>query len=227
MCGRYSLTMSLEELLAYYALEEDAAAALISYGPRFNIAPGQPIPAVIHDGAKLRIGPLRWGLIPSWAKDEKIGWRTMNARAETLRSKPAFRLPFERKRCLIPADGFYEWRTEPDGTKQPIRIVRRDGGLFQFAGLYDTWFDAEGRKVSTCTIITTEPNELMAPIHDRMPVIVPPEQMTMWLDRGTTDTLRLEPLLRPCPADELRAYPVHKRVGNAKTDDPACIEPLS
>ncbi|MBN3526087.1 SOS response-associated peptidase [Paenibacillus apiarius] len=224
MCGRFTLTVTLEQLMAYYSI--DPGPAIPFHAPRYNIAPSQSVPALIHDGTKLRLGPLKWGLVPAWAKDDKTAWRTINARAETLREKPAFRLPFERKRCIIPADGFYEWKRGADGTKQPMRIVRKDGQLLSMAGLYDTWLNAEGEKISTCTVITTEPNELMASIHDRMPVIVPEEQLSFWLDRRMTDTGQLQSFLRPYPAAEMEAYPVDAKVGNTQIDDPACIQRL-
>ncbi|MCG6197347.1 SOS response-associated peptidase, partial [Anoxybacillus sp. LAT_38] len=137
--------------------------------------------AILADGGRRRIGQLRWGLVPSWAWDEKIGSKMINARAETLREKPAFRRLFERKRCMIPADGFYEWKQMARG-KQPMRITMRDGEPFAFAGLFDTWTAPDGHKLHTCTIITTRPNELVADIHDRMPVILRPEHESAWLD---------------------------------------------
>lgn len=169
MCGRFTLGISLEELMLRYMLEE--IPDYIDYRPHYNIAPTQQIMAVIHDGSQRRAGTLRWGLVPHWAKDLSIGSRMINARSETVLDKPAFRESFLRKRCLIPADGFYEWLKEEDGTKTPYRIIPRTG-LFSFAGLYDTWMDPEGQRVSTCTILTTSPNTLMSRIHDRMPVIL-------------------------------------------------------
>ncbi|UHA74022.1 SOS response-associated peptidase [Paenibacillus sp. 481] len=223
MCGRFTLTVSLEELMAYYEIEEVGSA---THTPRYNIAPSQSVTAVIHDGTKLRLGPLRWGLVPSWAQDDKLAWRTINARSETLRDKPAFRTPFQRKRCLIPTDGFYEWKQEADGSKQPMRIVLQERKLFSMAGLYDTWINDKGEKVSTCTIITTTPNSTMEPIHDRMPVILSQAEERQWLDRRVTDTEQLQALLKPCPSTWLNAYPVDRQVGNVRVDSPACIEPI-
>ncbi|MGZ9584727.1 SOS response-associated peptidase [Paenibacillus marinisediminis] len=224
MCGRYTLTVTWEELLIYLELEE---AGIPFHQPRYNVAPGQMVPAMIHDGDKRRLGPLKWGLIPSWAEDEKIGWRTINARAETLADKPAFKRSFARKRCLIPADSFYEWKKLPDGGKQPMRIIPAQAKLFTFAGLYDTWTSPDGERVSTCTIVTTTPNRVMEPIHDRMPVILGEAEAALWLDRSVTDTSRLQPLLQPCPADWLDLYPVGAQVGNVKNDSPACIEAIA
>ncbi|MNR18138.1 putative SOS response-associated peptidase YedK [compost metagenome] len=182
--------------------------------------------AIVHDGQRNKLGELRWGLIPEWAKEEKIGYQMLNARSETLADKPAFRKPFERKRCLIPADSFYDWK----GTgkhKQPMRIMLRSKELFSMAGLYDTWTSPEGVRISTCTIITTESNEMMKEIHDRMPVILPRDQEAAWLNRETKDINQLRPLLQPYPTQLMMAYPVSSRVGNVRNDDEQCIEPIS
>mgnify|MGYP001236571673 CR=1 FL=1 len=219
MCGRYTITVTLEELLVRYGIEE---GTFTNYRPRYNVAPGQMVIAVIHDGKRNRMGELKWGLVPSWAKDESAGNKMINARAETLAEKPAYRLPFERKRCLIPADGFYEWK-RVGGRKQPMRIVLNDGAIFSMAGLYDTWTAPDGRKVSSCTIVTTEPNRLVADIHNRMPVILRPEDEALWLDRTVTDIEKLKPLLKPFPAERMTVYPVSELVGNVQNDIPACI----
>lgn len=223
MCGRYTITVTLEELMLRYDMYD---TYMPRYGPKYNVAPGQQVMAIVHDGERNKLGELRWGLIPEWAKEEKIGYQMLNARSETLADKPAFRKPFERKRCLIPADSFYDWK----GTgkhKQPMRIMLRSKELFSMAGLYDTWISPEGVRISTCTIITTESNEMMKEIHDRMPVILPREQEAAWLDRGTKDVEQLRPLLQPYPSELMMAYPVSSRVGNVRNDDELCIEPLS
>ncbi|QJC52359.1 SOS response-associated peptidase [Paenibacillus albicereus] len=222
MCGRYTLTVTLEELMLRFLIGQGGAA---DYEPRYNIAPAQMVLAIIHDGEKNRLGELKWGLVPPWADDPKIGSRMLNARSETAAAKPAFREPLRRKRCLIPADGFYEWQ-QRDGGKQPLRITLKNGEPFAMAGLYETWISPEGEKLSTCTVLTTEPNELMRPIHDRMPVILRPEDEALWLDRGMRDPQRLQPLLRPYPPEEMRAYPVRREVGSVRSQGPACIEPL-
>lgn len=219
MCGRFSLRVEMEELLAFYGLTESA----FPYTKRYNIAPGQMITAVIDAGGQRRIGPLRWGLVPSWANDEKIGFKMINAKAETVAEKPAFRLPFARKRCVVPADGFYEWRKED---KQPYRFTMKDGSLFSLAALYDTWMSPGGTKLHSCTILTTQPNGLTRMIHDRMPVILAEEQTNIWLDRSITDMGLLQPLLVPYPDDEMVSYPVSPIVGNVKNDIPSCLEPL-
>ncbi|MBP1153782.1 MULTISPECIES: SOS response-associated peptidase [unclassified Paenibacillus] len=218
MCGRYTLTVTLEELMLHFYSNVSSSVA---YQPRFNISPSQMVLAVIHDGHENRIGPLKWGLLPSWAKDEKT--MMTNARAETLKDKPAFKVPFARKRCLIPADSFYEWKQTNEG-KQPMRVLLKSEKMFSMAGLYDTWIAPDGRKVSSCTIITTMPNSLVADIHNRMPVILTPQNEAVWLNREIQDMESLLPLLKPFPTEEMKAYPVSPMVGNAKNDVPECIQ---
>lgn len=220
MCGRYTITVSLEELMLLYSID---AIAADFYLPRYNVAPTQLVPAVVHDGRRNRLGLLRWGLIPPWADDEKIGAKMINARAETLKERPAYREAYRRKRCLVPADGFYEWKALPEGGKRPYRIVLRSGEPFSMAAIYETWQAPDGRKIGSCSIVTTEPNELMAGIHNRMPVILKRNDEAMWLNRDITSTDRLDELLVPYPADEMRAYAVDKRVGNAAFDDADCL----
>lgn len=222
MCGRYTLVISLEELMLRFFIGE---TALPFHGPQYNIAPGQMVLAVISDGKQNRLGELKWGLVPPWADDPKVGSRMLNARAETAASKPAFREALRRKRCLIPADGFYEWQAAEDG-KQPMRITLNSGEPFAMAGLYETWISPTGEKLSTCTVLTTEPNELMRTIHNRMPVILRREDEPLWLDRSIQDPVKLEQMLIPFPAEEMTAYPVGREVGSVRHDSPACIEPL-
>jgi putative SOS response-associated peptidase YedK len=222
MCGRFTLVTDTEKLMSRFLLQEIP----FDLKPRYNIAPGQPIPAILADGGRRRIGQLRWGLVPSWAQDEKIGYKMINARAETLQEKPAFRRLFERKRCMIPADGFYEWK-QMDRGKQPMHITMRDGALFAFAGLFDTWTAPDGQKLHTCTIITTQPNEVVADIHNRMPVILRQEDEDLWLDRDRFDPELLRSLLVPYESGQMRAYPVPAIVGSPKNDVPECIEEVS
>ncbi|WP_019123730.1 SOS response-associated peptidase [Brevibacillus massiliensis] len=219
MCGRFSLFANPLDFMSEFEIDQ----LPFDWNPRYNIAPGQMIPAVIADGGKRRAGQLRWGLVPSWAKDEKIGYKMINARAETLQEKPAFRRLFEKKRCIIPADGFYEWK-QLDKGKQPMRITLKDDGLFAFAGLFDTWTSPAGENVHSCTIITTKPNELVAEIHDRMPVILKKEDVGTWLDRERYDTDLLQSLLVPYDAEQMMAYPVASTVNSPKNDLPECIE---
>jgi putative SOS response-associated peptidase YedK len=223
MCGRYTIIVTLEELLEIFAAED--ATGMTPFMPRYNIAPTQMVPAVIGHEGRNRLGELRWGLIPSWAKDEKIGFQTMNAKAETIMEKPAFKLSFQRKRCIIPADGFYEWQKN-GSTKQPYRIVPVDKPVFAFAGLYDSWTAPDGSKISSCTIITTTPNTLMADIHNRMPVILRREDEAAWLDRTNQDQPYLQSLLVPCDSSAMRAYPVSSAVGNVRNTGPELIEKI-
>lgn len=221
MCGRFSFTIKSDELMDRFGLDQISFELV----PRYNVAPGQMIAAIIEDQGQRRIGQLRWGLIPSWASDEKIGYKLINARAETLQDRPSFRNLFQRKRCIIPADGFYEfmWKQGERG-KQPMRITLKTGEPFAFAGLFDTWKHPDGHKVSTCTIITTQPNKLVADIHNRMPAILRQDDESLWLDREKYDADLLKSLLVPYEADLMRAYPVSQIVGNAKNDLPQCIE---
>ena len=195
--------------------------------PRTNIAPTQAAAAVRlgEDGGRHFVW-LKWGLIPSWAKEAAIGSRMINARAETVAEKPAFRSAFRRRRCLLVADGFYEWQKQPEGPKQPYRITLQDGGPFGFAGLWESWRDPAGGTVESCTIVTTEANAFLAPIHHRMPVIVSPGDFDLWLDPGAPPQTALA-LLRPYPDGAMAAYPVSRRVNNVANDDPEVIAPVN
>ncbi|WP_094702742.1 SOS response-associated peptidase [Brevibacillus laterosporus] len=213
MCGRFTLFVKPDDLKERYNLEEIPFELI----PRYNIAPAQNIAAIINDKGKNRIGQLKWGLIPSWSKDEKMAYKMINAKAEIIREKPSFKNLFIRKRCIIPADGFYEWK-RIGNDKQPMRIMMRDEGVFSLAGLYDTWINPDGIRINTCTIITTKPNTLMAYIHDRMPVIIKQEDESLWLDRNIQDGDLLETLLLPYDEKQMKAYPVSKMVGNVRND---------
>ena len=223
MCGRFTLTVTWEELLNRYLI--DAASAAPFHTPRFNIAPTQMVAAVIHDGARRRIGQLRWGLIPSWAKDVSEGAKMINARSETISQKPAYKVPFQRKRCLIPADSFYEWKRSGSG-KTPYRIGRADGSIFSMAGLYEMWNAPDGSRISTCTVITTEPNGLLEPIHNRMPVILSEEDEALWINQNTSSAV-LKQLLRPFPEQEMMAVRVSTTVNSVKNDSPECIRSIT
>lgn len=220
MCGRYTIVVSIEELMLRYMSDMPTNRY---HTPRYNVAPMQNIMAVVHDGQKNRLGELRWGLVPSWASDDKIGSKIINARSETLLEKASFKNLIQRKRAIVPADGFYEWK-QHGGKKQPMRITMKDGSIFSMAALYDTWTSPNGGKLSTCTIITTRPNSLMEDIHDRMPVILRPEDEALWLNRNYNDVDALTGLFTPYAADEMRAYPVSPLVGNVKNDVKECIE---
>jgi len=221
MCGRFTLTVSEEEWIRYFHVQH----VRLKFEPRFNIAPGQHIAAIIaDDNGVRRAGLLRWGLVPPWSADEKIGNNMINARADTITEKRSFREPLLKKRCLIPADGFYEWK-KIGRERQPYRIVLKSRPLFAMAGIYESWTSPDGRTIHTCSIITTEANELMSEIHDRMPVILPREAESAWLDRKIQSADDLLPMLRPYPASDMHAYPVHPMVGRATLDSPDCIRP--
>lgn len=221
MCCRYALYSPLQSLEAQFEAE---AEALVLLEPRTNLGPTATVP-VLRNGGQGRIIVLqRWGLVPSWAKDPAMGARCVNARAESVADKPSFRGPFRRSRCIIPADAFYEWQVQPGGGKQPFAIRDARGGLLAFAGLWDRWEGPDGA-LDTCTILTTSANEAMAPIHDRMPVILAPESYGRWLDPATP-VAELQALLRPCPAAWLRLHAVNPRVGSVRNDDPGLLEPL-
>lgn len=222
MCGRYTITVSLEEMMLRYLI---ADVTINHYSPNYNTAPMQFIPAVVGSNDGNRLGELRWGLVPSWAKDDKIGNKMINARSETLTEKPAFKRLLSSRRCIIPADGFYEWK-QVGKSKQPMRILMKDGGIFSLAGLYDTWVNPEGKKLSTCTIITTEPNSLMADIHNRMPVILRPDDEAEWLNRSNNDGTALTSLLKPYDAEKMRVYPVSQKVGNVRNNTEDLLEEI-
>lgn len=223
MCGRYTLAVQLDLVADRFA----SSADFDKLSPRFNIAPGQLAPVVTNSEEKRHLRMMKWGLIPSWAKDEAIGYKMINARAETLAEKPSFRKALEQRRCIIPADGFYEWRKETDGkTKTPIRIVLKDRSLFGFAGLWERWKNPEGKEVLTYTIVTTTPNSLLKSVHDRMPVILTSDAENVWLAAGVLTSKVLGEVLRPYPDDQMELFPISKAVNNPRTDTPACIEPV-
>jgi putative SOS response-associated peptidase YedK len=219
MCGRFTLTVAPDALLAELGL-----APVEDFAPRFNVAPTQNVLAVAAGkGGERRLGVLRWGLVPPWADDVSVGARMINARSETVGTRAAFREAFDRRRCLIVADGFYEWRKD-EGRKVPLRFVRPDGQPFTFAGLWERWRQKDGTDLHTCTILTTTPNAVLAPIHDRMPVVIAPRDRDRWLDRAA-DGAAVADLLRPPPDDALEGYTVSDRVNAVSNDDAAVIAP--
>jgi putative SOS response-associated peptidase YedK len=220
MCGRFARIVSDKTLREKYRLER-----LAKLQDGYNIAPQQPIGAVraANDGNELVL--LKWGLIPSWSNDAKIAYKLTNARAETVAEKPSFRSAFKQRRCIIPASGFYEWKREGK-QKQPFYIHPRDDGIFSFAGLWETWHDPEGEIVESCAVITTEANELMRTIHDRMPVILDWQGESAWLDRQTP-VEDLRSLLAPLASEKMQAYTVDPYVNNAKNQGAKCIEPMA
>ena len=223
MCGRFSQTASPEVIAQQFELTDPPL-----FTPRYNIAPSQSIAAIRidPDTTTRTLVMLRWGLIPSWAKDPKIAHQCINAKAETVAEKPSFRSAFKKRRCLVIATGFYEWQIH-GRAKQPMWIGLRSQQPFAFAGLWEHWTPAEGEPLETCTIITTEPNDLMAPIHNRMPVILSPTSYDQWLDPTFQQVASLNALLRPYPSTALTAYPVSTLVNNPRHDTPQCLEPVS
>ena len=218
MCGRFTLRSKASDVAEVFGLD-----SLPDLPPRFNIAPTQGVPIVrLGEDGERHLSLVHWGLIPFWAKDAAIGNRMINARGDTVASKPAFRQSFIKRRCLIVADGFYEWQKTGGSKKQPFYIRLKNDRPFGFAGLWDRW-KHDGTAIESCTIITTDANELMAPIHDRMPVIVPPDSYDVWLDPAVQDPERLQPLLTAYPAEELTAYPVSTVVNNPRNEQPECI----
>ncbi len=221
MCGRFTLRAPPSAIAEAFALFD-----VEPFTPRFNIAPTQPVAVVraapVDAGSPRQLAWLRWGLIPGWAEDPSVGNRMINARSETVADKPAFRAAVRRRRCLLAADGFFEWQRKGK-QKQPFFVHFRDDRPFAFAGLWETWEGPDHSVIESCTLLTTEPNPLMQPIHNRMPVILPPEHYDPWLDPDLQKTDGLLPLLRPYPGDELEAYPVSTFVNSPTRDDPRCI----
>ncbi len=227
MCGRYNVKTTGQELAEAFEIDDDAV--LETWRPRYNVAPTQraPIVRVGADGRR-QVALLRWGLVPSWAKDVKIGATLINARSETIAEKPAFRAALRRRRCLVPATGFYEWRPNAEGKgKQPLNILRKDGAPFAMAGLFEAWRSPDGASLETFTILTTAPNAVVAAIHDRMPVILAPEHAALWLDPEIQSTELLSGLFVPAPADDWTSYLVSSRVGTVSNDDAELLEPIA
>lgn len=218
MCGRFALIVDASVLAEVFEVARPK-----DLRPRFNIAPTQnvPIVRVTRDGAR-ELAEIRWGLIPSWARDEKMGARMINARGETVAEKPSFRSAVTSRRCLVPASGFYEWTATADG-KQPHFVHFTDARVFAFAGLWERWHKGAGGPLDTFTIITTEPNPVLAELHDRMPVILDPAVWSEWLEPEPLRGERLQQLLAPHPAEGMEAYPVSRHVNSPRNDDPECI----
>ena len=221
MCGRYTLKTPASVLTELFGIEE----APSSVTPSYNIAPTQRVATVLSENGKRKLEMLRWGLIPSWADDPAIGNRMINARSETAAQKPSFRSAFRKRRCLVLADGFYEWQKTASG-KQPYYIRMGDGSPFAFAGLWESW-GKYGEEVRSCTILTTEANGLVGEIHHRMPVILPAEEYDLWLDPDMGEAEPLLDLLRPYPDDLMEAYPVSRFVNSPSNDSEQCVESLA
>jgi putative SOS response-associated peptidase YedK len=219
MCGRYRLSRRKQIIEEHF----DVADWQGDWSPRYNIAPTQPVPVIRqHPKEPVRqISLMKWGLIPHWAKDSAGAASTINARSETAATKPAFRDPLRFRRCLFPADGFYEWKRTATG-KQPYCFAVNGGDLFAFAGLWDGWKNAEGQWVKTCTILTTMPNAVTSAVHDRMPVILDPDNYDLWLDPGMQNVATISELLKPFDASLMRCYPVSTRINHVENDDEDC-----
>jgi putative SOS response-associated peptidase YedK len=223
MCGRYRLSRRKQLVEEYFGtVSEDD-----DWNPRYNIAPSQPVVTIRKDAREpvRKLSTMRWGLVPSWAKDPGIGYKTINARSETVTTTASFREPFKSQRCLIPADGFYEWKREGK-TKQPYCFEVNDGELFAFAGLWDRWTSPQGETIESCTILTTTPNSFLAEIHDRMPVILRRENYDLWLDPDFRKMTLVSGMLSPFDAALMRRYAVGSRVNQVQNDDAECAKPV-
>jgi putative SOS response-associated peptidase YedK len=220
MCGRYKLTAYEKWLSDYFNLDP----ADVDWAARWNVAPTDEVATIGQSRRepKRKFARMRWGLIPSWAKDTSIGANAINAVSETAAEKPMFRDALSKRRCLIPADGFYEWKQITSKKKQPYSIEMTDSGIFAFAGLWEIWKDPAGKVIYSCTILTTEANALLKPLHHRMPVILSPDDYDLWLDPGVTDPAKISDLLRPFDARQMKAHPVSSFVNKAGNDSPEC-----
>lgn len=220
MCGRFTLHTSESRIREAFGLEHTAQVGL---KPRYNIAPSQDVPIVRDTDTGRTMNLARWGLVPHWSKEPKTKYSTINARIESVAEKPTYRTPFKRQRCLIPADGFYEWKSV-NGRKIPHHIRMRDGGLFAFAGLWDHW-EGEDQVFDSCSIIVMPANEVMRPLHERMPAIIAPAHYDAWLDLRVTDTEEIMGFLNSAPSSQLKPHPVSPWVNSPKHDDTRCIQP--
>ena len=223
MCGRFVRQSTQEVLSDWFGVELEE---MPWFAPSFNVAPQsiQPVVRLSRDSGNREFALLRWGLVPFWAKDSKLAYSTINARAEEAATKPAFREALKKRRCLVPADAFYEWKRLDARSKTPFAIALTSGEPYSFAGLWESWRPKDGEPLETFTILTTDPNEVTAPIHNRMPVILEPKDYDRWLDAGDQARPPVD-LLRPYPAERMRAWPVSDRVGNVRNNDPQLLEP--
>ena len=229
MCGRYSLAQGYDQIISGVAADWfDVADDSWEFVPRYNIAPTNMVPVIAMQDDQRMLSNMRWGLIPSWAKDSKIGYRMINARSETAATTNAFRSAYKRRRCLVLADGFYEWRG-PKGKREPLRFTMKDSDMFAFAGLWESWNshqEPEAESVRTFTILTTTPNDLVEAIHDRMPVILDEEAQQVWLNHSSDETGHLRELLKPFPAASMTCYEVSPSVNNVRNEGPELIAPV-
>jgi len=228
MCGRYGRRADKQRIAEWMQTHNTNVFDDSYLAPSYNVAPQsmQPVVRLDRETGERELAIMRWGLVPFWSKDGKASFSTINARGETVTTSPVYREAMKHRRCLVPADWFYEWQRIDDRTKQPFAISLKDDGLFAFAGLWERWKDkSTGQALETYTVITTDPNELMEPIHNRMPVILKPSDYGRWLDPGDPQRLPVD-LLRPYPAEEMKAWKVGKSVGNVRNNDPSLVEPV-
>ena len=227
MCGRARLSSDVSEIKLVFRIPQERPTPNIA--PSWNVAPTDPLPVVRFDAKdhQRSLEVMRWGLVPFWAKDIKVGFANINAKAEGIENKPAFREAFRQRRCLVPVDNFYEWAKTAPGKKQPYAIGLKGGGLMALAGLWENWRSPAGERIRSFAIITTTPNELCGEIHNRMPVILKPETWPAWLGEEPADVAELKALLAPYPSDDMICWPISPRVGNVKNNDASLIEPLA
>jgi putative SOS response-associated peptidase YedK len=227
MCGRARLSSDVSEIRIAFGIPPERPSP--NFAPSWNVAPTDPLPVVRYDAKdhQRSLDVLRWGLVPFWAKNIKVGFANINAKAEGIENKPAFREAFRQRRCLVPVDNFYEWAKTAPSKKQPYAIGLKGGGLMALAGIWENWRSPAGERVRSFAIITMEPNELCAELHNRMPVVLKPEVWPQWLGEEPADEPRLKSLLAPYPADDMICWPVSARVGNVKNNNPSLIEPIA
>ena len=226
MCGRARLSSDVSEIKVAFRIPPERPTP--NFAASWNVAPTDPLPVVRYDAKdhQRSLDVMRWGLVPFWAKDIKVGFANINAKAEGIEKKPAFREAFRQRRCLVPVDNFYEWQKTPSG-KQPYAIGLKGGGLMALAGLWENWRSPAGERIRSFAIVTTEPNELCAALHNRMPVVLAPEAWPVWLGEEPADEAHLKALLAPYPSGGMACWPVSARVGNVKNNDPSLIEPIA
>jgi putative SOS response-associated peptidase YedK len=228
MCGRARLSSDVSEIKVAFRIPPERPTP--NFAASWNVAPTDPLPIVRYDAKDRQrsLEVMRWGLVPFWAKDIKVGFANINAKAEGIENKPAFREAFRQRRCLVPVDNFYEWKKVDDGGKQPYAIGLKGGGLMALAGLWETWrAPSSGERVRSFAIVTTEPNELCAQLHNRMPVVLAREAWPAWLGEQPADIHQLKALLAPYPSEDMICWPVSARVGNVKNNDPSLVEPVA
>ena len=226
MCGRARLSSDVSEIKLVFSIPPERPPP--NFAASWNVAPTDSLPVVRYDAraGERSLDVMRWGLVPFWAKDIKVGFSNINAKAEGVDTRPAFREAFQRRRCLVPLDNFYEWK-KLGKDRQPYAVALADRRLMAMAGLWESWRSPAGERLRSFAIVTTAANQLLAPVHDRMPVILGPKNWPLWLGEAPTNPARLKALLVPCPADDMVIWPVDRRVGNVKNNDPSLIEPIA